>query len=80
MPLQPQARYRLFTLAFNLRGGDGYVTLANIAAERIQDIGVLDADLLQAYIDSLPRDLQRDLPVIQPVADAWHSTQSFRGP
>src|SRR3546814_5807840 len=51
LPLDPARTYKLFVLNFNATGGDGYATLAGVPAERRQDIGVLDADVLQTYID-----------------------------
>ena len=51
LPLDPDRTYKLFVLSFNANGGDGYKTLAKVPAARRQDIGVLDADVLQAYID-----------------------------
>src|SRR5690606_15315830 len=55
LPLDPARGYKLFVLSFNATGGDGYATLAGIPAERRQDIGVLDADVLQTYIDMQAR-------------------------
>ena len=72
--------YRLFVLSFNATGGDGYTTLANIPAERRMDIGVLDADVLQTWIDRISekdasgRAIIRKLPVDQ------YSTQFFAAP
>ena len=72
--------YRLFVLSFNATGGDGYTTLANIPAERRMDIGVLDADVLQTWIDRISekdasgRAIIRKLPVDQ------YSTQYFAAP
>ena len=54
-PLDASRTYKLFVLSFNATGGDGYKTLANVPAARRQDIGVLDADVLQAYIDKQAR-------------------------
>src|SRR5690606_7893208 len=80
-PIDPNATYRLFVLSFNATGGDGYTTLANVPAERRTDIGVLDADVLQTYIDRLDtRDPVTDLPIIQKVDDQYYSTKSFIGP
>ena len=53
-PLDASRTYKLFVLSFNATGGDGYKTLANVPAARRQDIGVLDADVLQAYMTSRP--------------------------
>src|SRR3546814_17916310 len=47
--------YTLFVLSVNATGGDGYATLAGVPAGRRQDIGVLDADVLQTYIDMQAR-------------------------
>lgn len=49
--VRPAATYRLFVLSFSATGGDGYETLANVPTARRSDIGVLDADVLQTYID-----------------------------
>ncbi|WP_459615017.1 bifunctional metallophosphatase/5'-nucleotidase [Bordetella sp. 2513F-2] len=80
-PIDPAATYRLFVLSFNATGGDGYETLANVPAERRTDIGVLDADVFQAYIDALPtRDAVTGLPIIQKLDGVYYSTKSFVGP
>ncbi|WP_225888732.1 bifunctional metallophosphatase/5'-nucleotidase [Myxococcus xanthus] len=76
--LQPTATYRLFVLSFNATGGDGYVTLANVPAERRSDIGVLDADVLQTYIDrQAEREPGTNLPVLHKVDASLYSTKSF---
>ena len=54
-PLDASRTYKLFVLSFNATGGGGYKTLANVPAARRQDIGVLDADVLQPYIDKQAR-------------------------
>ncbi|MEI2416363.1 5'-nucleotidase C-terminal domain-containing protein [Orrella sp. JC864] len=79
-PIDPGATYRLFVLSFNAEGGDGYTTLANVPAERRVDIGVLDADVFQTYIDRLPNRNSQDLPIIQKLDGQFYSTQSFVGP
>lgn len=79
-PLDTSRSYRLFVLSFNATGGDGYTTLKDVPAERRLDIGVLDADVLQSYIDNLARDPATGLPVLQAVPDDWYSTQGFIGP
>ena len=79
-PLDANKTYKLFVLSFNATGGDGYTTLANIPAERRMDIGVLDADVLQTWIDRISekdasgRAIIRKLPVDQ------YSTQYFAAP
>ncbi|WP_237081119.1 bifunctional metallophosphatase/5'-nucleotidase [Myxococcus xanthus] len=76
--LQPTATYRLFVLSFNATGGDGYATLANVPAERRSDIGVLDADVLQTYIDrQAEREPGTNLPVLRKVDASLYSTKSF---
>ncbi len=77
LPLDAARRYKLFVLSFNATGGDGYRTLANVPAERRQDIGVLDADLLQAYIDMQPRDGASQLPILARLPHSLYSTKSF---
>lgn len=77
LPLDAARRYKLFVLSFNATGGDGYRTLANVPAERRQDIGVLDADLLQAYIDMQPRDGASQLPILERLPHSLYSTKSF---
>jgi len=75
-PLDPARTYRLFVLSFNATGGDGYRTLADVPAERRQDIGVLDADVLQTYIDMQPRDAA-GLPVLQRLPVELYSTKRY---
>lgn len=72
--------YRLFVLSFNAEGGDGYDTLRDIPKERRQDIGILDADVLQTYIDMQPKDLGSGLPLLRKLPKDLYSTQSFVGP
>lgn len=73
--------YRLAVLSFNAAGGDGYGTLASVVAEgRYFDVGVLDADVFQAYIDSLTKDGTSGLPVIRRLDHSIYSTKSFVGP
>jgi len=77
-PIDSAATYRLFVLGFNATGGDGYETLAKVPAERRSDIGVLDADVLQTYIDRLPeRESGTNLPVLRKVDASLYSTKSF---
>ena len=45
-------------------------------AERRPDIGVLDADVFQTWIDGLPQN-DAGLPVISKLPVALYSTQSF---
>lgn len=76
-PLDDARTYRLFVLSFNAEGGDGYTTLANIPAERRSDVGVLDADVFQTYIDGLPKDPSSGLPVLRKLPVDLYSTHSF---
>ncbi|MNL57998.1 bifunctional UDP-sugar hydrolase/5'-nucleotidase periplasmic precursor [compost metagenome] len=69
--------YKLFVLSFNATGGDGYKTLANVPAERRQDIGVLDADVLQTYIDTQAKDPVSGLPVLNLLPVSLYSTKSY---
>lgn len=69
--------YKLFVLSFNATGGDGYKTLANVPAERRQDIGVLDADVLQTYIDTQAKDPVSGLPVLNLLPLSLYSTKSY---
>ena len=64
-------------LSFNATGGDGYKTLANVPAARRQDIGVLDADVLQAYIDKQAKDPVSGLPVLNLLPISQYSTQTY---
>ncbi|MDM9562051.1 MULTISPECIES: bifunctional metallophosphatase/5'-nucleotidase [Bordetella] len=75
-PLDPARTYKLFVLSFNATGGDGYKTLANVPAERRQDIGVLDADVLQTYIDMQAKDAS-GLPVLRKLPVELYSTKSY---
>lgn len=77
--IDPAAEYRLFVLSFNADGGDGYTTLRDIPAERRSDIGVLDADVLQTYIDRLSTRDAEGRPQLQKLAPQFYSTQSFDG-
>ncbi|MCJ9713064.1 5'-nucleotidase C-terminal domain-containing protein, partial [Bordetella hinzii] len=77
LPLDAARRYKLFVLSFNATGGDGYRTLANVPAERRQDIGVRDADVLQAYIDMQPRDGASQLPILRRLPHSLYSTKRF---
>ena len=75
--LDPAKTYRLFVLSFNATGGDGYKTLAAIPAARRLDIGVLDADVLFDYIDTLPKNAG-GLPVVSRLATELYSTRNFK--
>lgn len=77
LPLDETRTYRLFLLSFLAGGGDGYTTLGNVPTDRREDIGALDADVFQAYIDKQPRDPGTGLPVLNRVADDLYSTKSF---
>lgn len=76
-PLDPNRTYRLFVLSFNATGGDGYDTLRDVPAERRRDIGVLDADVFQAYIDSQDVDPVTGYPLIERLPADLYSTKSF---
>ncbi|MEJ7136985.1 bifunctional metallophosphatase/5'-nucleotidase [Amphibiibacter pelophylacis] len=76
-PLEAAQSYRLFVLSFNANGGDGYTTLEKIPPERRLDVGVLDADVLQSYIDAQPKGAS-GLPELKRVPKDWMSTQSFK--
>lgn len=77
LPLDAGRSYKLFVLSFNATGGDGYKTLAAVPAERRQDIGVLDADVLQAYIDRQAKDPVSGLPVLNLLPAALYSTKTY---
>lgn len=77
LPLDPDRTYKLFVLSFNANGGDGYKTLAKVPAARRQDIGVLDADVLQAYIDRQSKDPVSGLPVLDPLPISLYSTKTY---
>ncbi|HEY9270129.1 bifunctional metallophosphatase/5'-nucleotidase [Achromobacter sp.] len=77
LPLDASRSYKLFVLSFNATGGDGYKTLANVPASRRQDIGVLDADVLQAYIDKQARDPVSGLPVLNLLPISLYSTKTY---
>lgn len=70
--------YTLFLLSFIAKGGDGYKTLGNLPEARRSDVGVLDADAFQSWIDARPEKNAAGLPIVRPVGDAFYSTQSFR--
>jgi 5'-nucleotidase len=77
LPLDASRSYRLFVLSFNATGGDGYKTLAEVPAARRQDIGVLDADVLQAYIDKQAKDPASGLPVLHLLPIDQYSTKTY---
>ena len=62
---------------FKATGGDGYTTLANVPAERRTDIGILDSDVFQSYIDSQTKDTTTGLPQLNKLADDLYSTRTF---
>ncbi|MNT99227.1 hypothetical protein D3C72_2420250 [compost metagenome] len=64
-------------LSFNATGGDGYTTLANVPAARRSDIGVLDADVFQAYIDMQTKDVGTGLPVLNRIDNDRYSTHNW---
>ena len=72
--------YKLFVLSFNATGGDGYTTLANIPKDRRQDIGVLDADVFQTWIDRRTEKNAAGQPVLRKLPLELYSTQFFRMP
>ena len=76
--LDPAKTYRLFVLSFNATGGDGYKTLAAVPAARRLDIGVLDADVLFDYIETMPKDAATGLPTLSRPATALYSTRNFK--
>ena len=78
--LNPAKTYKLFVLSFNATGGDGYATLAAVPAARRLDIGVLDADVFQAYIDKQPKDASSNLPVLRKLDTTLYSTKSYVQP
>lgn len=78
--LDPVKTYKLFVLSFNATGGDGYTTLAAVPAARRLDIGVLDADVFQAYIDKQAKDASSGLPVLKKLDPALYSTKSYVKP
>lgn len=80
VPLEPAKTYKLFVLSFNATGGDGYTTLANIPKERRSDIGVLDADVLQTWIDRIAEKDANGLPVMRKLPLDRYSTQYFAMP
>ena len=77
LPLDAARTYKLFVLSFNATGGDGYKTLANVPAARRQDIGVLDADVLQSYIDKQAKDPVSGLPVLNLLPVSLYSTKTY---
>ncbi|WP_144636672.1 bifunctional metallophosphatase/5'-nucleotidase [Bordetella genomosp. 13] len=74
--IDPAKSYKVFTLSFAAQGGDGYKVLATIPAERREDIGVLDADAFQTYIDR-QIDPVTNAPVIERLDASLYSTKSF---
>lgn len=72
--------YKLFVLSFNATGGDGYTTLAAVPAARRLDIGVLDADVFQAYIDKQAKDAASGLPVLRQIDGSLYSTKLYTQP
>ena len=78
--IDPAKTYKLFVLSFNATGGDGYKTLAAVPAARRLDIGVLDADVFQAWIDRQTKDSASGLPVLRKLDGALYSTKSYVKP
>ena len=78
--IDPAKTYKLFVLSFNATGGDGYKTLAAVPAARRLDIGVLDADVFQAWIDRQTKDSANGLPVLRKLDGALYSTKSYVKP
>ncbi|WP_261216935.1 bifunctional metallophosphatase/5'-nucleotidase [Variovorax sp. CY25R-8] len=79
-PLDLTKTYKLFVLSFNATGGDGYKTLAAVPAARRLDIGVLDADVFQTYIDRQAKDVGTGLPLLRKLDGALYSTKSYVKP
>ena len=79
-PIDPAKTYRLFVLSFNATGGDGYKTLAAVPAARRLDIGVLDADVFQTWIDRIPEKDANGRSVIRKLPLELYSTQFFKMP
>jgi len=79
-PLDLTKTYKLFVLSFNATGGDGYKTLAAVPAARRLDIGVLDADVFQTYIDKQAKDVGTGLPLLRKLDGALYSTKSYVKP
>lgn len=79
-PLEMAKTYKLFVLSFNATGGDGYKTLAAVPAARRLDIGVLDADVFQSYIDKQPKDAVSGLPILRKLDSALYSTKAYVKP
>ncbi|RYX91034.1 MAG: bifunctional metallophosphatase/5'-nucleotidase [Comamonadaceae bacterium] len=79
-PLDLAKTYKLFTLSFVAGGGDGYATLATIPAARRLDIGVLDADVLQTYLERQTKDPVSGLPSLKKVDASLYSTKSYIAP
>ena len=79
-PLALPRTYKLFVLSFNATGGDGYKTLAAVPTARRLDIGVLDADVFLAYIESKAKDPGSGLPLLQKLPIELYSTKSYVAP
>ncbi|KKW68776.1 metallophosphatase [Lampropedia cohaerens] len=79
-PLNPSKTYKLAVLSFNANGGDGYETLANVPAERVLDIGVLDSDVFFQYLQKQPADPGTGLPILRKLDADLYSTKRFIGP
>lgn len=73
--IDPARTYKLMVLSFNATGGDGYTTLASVPAARREDIGILDSDVFQAYIDRQPKDSVTGLPILVKLAADRYSTK-----
>ena len=67
-------------LSFNATGGDGYTTLASIPKERRLDIGALDADVFQTWIDRIPEKDANGRSMIRKLPLELYSTQFFKMP
>jgi len=72
--------YRLFVLSFNANGGDGYKTLGAVPKERRLDVGVVDSDVFQAYIDKQTKDGTTGLPILNKLSADKYSTKSYVKP
>ncbi|MFT4191473.1 MAG: 5'-nucleotidase C-terminal domain-containing protein [Comamonas sp.] len=78
LALDDSRTYKLAVLSFNATGGDGYATLADVVADgRVQDVGVLDVDIFQCYIDAQEKGSATPLPILSRLDHSLYSTKSF---
>ena len=78
--LDPARSYRLVVPSYNAAGGDGYTSLGNLPVARREDIGLLDADLFQTWIERQPKDPVRGLPLLRRLDDSLYSTRRYLQP